>query len=55
MAYTRYLVPPLLLLLALVQLFSEGLFSQRAVLLQLPAEILQLSALSENQITKEEP
>lgn len=46
MAYTRYLVPPLLLLLALDQLFSEGPFSQRAVLLQLPAEILQFSALS---------
>lgn len=40
-----YLVPPLLLLVTLVHLFSEGPLSQRAVVLQLSPEILLLGAL----------
>lgn len=40
---------PLLLLSGLVQLLSEGSSSQRAVVLQLPPQVLQLSALPETQ------
>lgn len=43
---------PLLLLSALVQLVSEGSSGQRAVLLQLPPQVLQLSALPCRQLSQ---
>lgn len=51
--HTHHLVSPLLLLSGFVQFFSEGTSSQRAVLLQLPPQILQLSSLPARQTQEE--
>ena len=47
--HTRHLVPPLLLLSGVFQLFSERPCSHRTVLLQLPLQILQLHSLPARQ------